>query len=74
CGRIFFKESDEIEKYVGGILDMIQGSMMASEPKTMQDAIEFANDLMDQKIRTFAERKAKNKRKLDNNSRNKHPQ
>ncbi|GJU61061.1 putative reverse transcriptase domain-containing protein [Tanacetum coccineum] len=50
CGRIFFKESDEIEKYVGGILDMIQGSVMASEPKTMQDAIEFANDLMDQKI------------------------
>nr|GEY88299.1 hypothetical protein [Tanacetum cinerariifolium] len=34
----------------------------------MQDAIFFANDLMDQKIHTFAERQAKNKRKLDNNS------
>ncbi|GJX50414.1 putative reverse transcriptase domain-containing protein, partial [Tanacetum coccineum] len=44
------KESNEVEKYVGGLPDMIQGSVMASKPKTMQDAIEFANDLMDQKI------------------------
>nr|GEU96315.1 putative reverse transcriptase domain-containing protein [Tanacetum cinerariifolium] len=47
------KESDKVEKYVGGLLDMIQGSVMASKPKTMQDAIEFATELMDQKIRTF---------------------
>ncbi|GKG27804.1 hypothetical protein Tco_0406131, partial [Tanacetum coccineum] len=37
-------------------------------PKTMQDAIEIANDLMDQKICTFAERQAENKRKLDNDN------
>ncbi|GJT08105.1 putative reverse transcriptase domain-containing protein [Tanacetum coccineum] len=36
----------------------------------MQEAIEFANELMDQKICTFAERQAENKRKLDDNSRN----
>ncbi|GJU83927.1 hypothetical protein Tco_1291473 [Tanacetum coccineum] len=58
------------EKYVGGLPDMIQGSVMASKPNTMQDAIEFAIELMDQKIRTFAKRQAKNKRKLDDNSRN----
>ncbi|GKF29604.1 hypothetical protein Tco_0095946, partial [Tanacetum coccineum] len=40
----------------------------------MQDAIEFNNDLMDQKIRTFAERQADNKRKLDDDSRNNHTQ
>ncbi|GKA44876.1 putative reverse transcriptase domain-containing protein [Tanacetum coccineum] len=74
CGRMFPEESDEVEKYVGGLPDMIQGSVMASKPKTMQDAIEFANDLMDQKIRTFAERQAENKRKLDDNSRNNHTQ
>ncbi|GKA85901.1 putative reverse transcriptase domain-containing protein, partial [Tanacetum coccineum] len=39
------------------------GSVMASKPKTMQEAIDIANDLMDQKIRTLAERQAKNKRK-----------
>nr|GEW48781.1 hypothetical protein [Tanacetum cinerariifolium] len=43
-------------------------SVMASNRKTMQDAIEFATALMDQKIRTFAERQAKNKRRLDKNS------
>ncbi|GKB86704.1 hypothetical protein Tco_0958976 [Tanacetum coccineum] len=48
---------------------MIQGSVMASKPKKMQDAIEFATKLMDQKICTFADRQAENKRKLDDNSR-----
>ncbi|GJU22305.1 putative reverse transcriptase domain-containing protein [Tanacetum coccineum] len=63
-------QSDEVKKYVGVLPDMIQGSVMTSKPKTMQDAVEFANDLMDQKIRTFADRQAENKRKLDDNLRN----
>ncbi|GKB53718.1 reverse transcriptase domain-containing protein [Tanacetum coccineum] len=50
CERMFLEESDEVEKSVGGLPDMIQGTVMASKQKTMQDAIEFANDLMDQKI------------------------
>ncbi|GJZ97495.1 hypothetical protein Tco_0669948, partial [Tanacetum coccineum] len=53
---MFPKESDKVEKYVGGLPDMIQGSVMASKPKKMQDAIEFATKLMDQKICTLAER------------------
>ncbi|GKD02226.1 putative reverse transcriptase domain-containing protein [Tanacetum coccineum] len=40
--KIFLEESDEVEKYVGGFPDMIQGSVMASKPKTMQDAIDVA--------------------------------
>ncbi|GJT27196.1 putative reverse transcriptase domain-containing protein [Tanacetum coccineum] len=74
CGRMFPEESDKVGKYVSGLLDMIQGSVMASKPKTMQEAIKFATDLMDQKIRTFTERQAENKRKLDDNSRNNHTQ
>ncbi|GJR92488.1 hypothetical protein Tco_0264662 [Tanacetum coccineum] len=35
CDRMFSEESDEIEKYDGGLPDMIHGSMMASKPKTM---------------------------------------
>ncbi|GJU58221.1 hypothetical protein Tco_1235987 [Tanacetum coccineum] len=62
--------SDEVEKYVGGLPDMIQGSVMASEPKTMQDAIDFATKLMDQKIHSLADRQAENKRKFDDTSRN----
>ncbi|GJW33097.1 hypothetical protein Tco_0053129 [Tanacetum coccineum] len=67
CSRMFLKESDEIEKYIGGLPDMIHGSVMASKPKTMQDAIEFVTELMDQKIRTIVERQTDNKRNLDDN-------
>ncbi|GJZ19857.1 reverse transcriptase domain-containing protein [Tanacetum coccineum] len=62
CGRMFPKESNKIEKYVGGLPDMIHGSVMASKPKTKQDAVEFATELMDKKIRTFFERQTENKR------------
>ncbi|GJU48453.1 reverse transcriptase domain-containing protein [Tanacetum coccineum] len=40
CGRMFPEESDKIEKYVGGLPDMIHGSVVASKPKTMQEATE----------------------------------
>nr|GFC54319.1 reverse transcriptase domain-containing protein [Tanacetum cinerariifolium] len=49
CGRMFSEESDKVEKYVGGLLDMIYGSVVASKPKTMQVAIEIATELMDKK-------------------------
>nr|GFC55600.1 reverse transcriptase domain-containing protein [Tanacetum cinerariifolium] len=55
CGRMFSEEADKVEKYVGGLPDMIHGSVVASKPKTMQEAIEIATELMDKKIRTFAE-------------------
>ncbi|GKD88375.1 reverse transcriptase domain-containing protein [Tanacetum coccineum] len=55
CRRIFLEESDKIEKYVGGLPDMIYGSVMTSKPKTMQDAIEIATELMDKKISTLAD-------------------
>ncbi|GKC83922.1 putative reverse transcriptase domain-containing protein [Tanacetum coccineum] len=54
CARMFLEESDKIEKYVGGLPDMIHGSVKASKPKTMHDGIEFATELMDKKINTFA--------------------
>nr|GEU94854.1 putative ribonuclease H-like domain-containing protein [Tanacetum cinerariifolium] len=56
--RMFPKELNKIKKYVGELPDMIHGSVMASKPKTMHDAIEFATKLMDQKIRTLAEYQA----------------
>ncbi|GJY39458.1 putative reverse transcriptase domain-containing protein [Tanacetum coccineum] len=63
CARMFPEESNKIEKYVGGLPDMIHGTVMASKPKTMQDAIEFATELMDKKIHTFAERQRSGKKK-----------
>ncbi|GJS13086.1 putative reverse transcriptase domain-containing protein [Tanacetum coccineum] len=68
--KMFPEESDKIERYVDGLPDMIHGSVVASKPKTMQDAIEMATELMDKKISTLAERQAENKRKFDDTSRN----
>ncbi|GKF90974.1 hypothetical protein Tco_0274675, partial [Tanacetum coccineum] len=48
CGRMFPEESDKVEKYVGGLPDMIRGNVMSYRPQTMKEAIEFANDQMDQ--------------------------
>ncbi|GKA48386.1 hypothetical protein Tco_0741344 [Tanacetum coccineum] len=61
--KMFSEESDKIEKYVGGLPDMIHGSVMTSRPKTMQDAIEMETKLMDKKISTLVERQAENKKK-----------
>ncbi|GJW33505.1 putative reverse transcriptase domain-containing protein [Tanacetum coccineum] len=68
--EVFPEESDNIKKYVSGLLDMIHGSVIASKPKIMQDAVEFATELMDKKIRTFAERQVENKRKFEETSGN----
>nr|GFB66961.1 hypothetical protein [Tanacetum cinerariifolium] len=70
CRRMFSEESDKIEKYVGGLPDMIHGSVVASKPKTMQKAIETITELMDKKIRPFVEREIASKRKFKNTSRN----
>ncbi|GJS57016.1 hypothetical protein Tco_0651800 [Tanacetum coccineum] len=45
--RMFPEESDKVERYVSGLPDMIQGSVVASKPKTMQEATEMASELMD---------------------------
>ncbi|GJW22862.1 putative reverse transcriptase domain-containing protein [Tanacetum coccineum] len=70
CGRMFPKESDKIEKYVSGFPDMIHGSVVASKPKTMQDAVEITTELMDKRVRTFAECQTESKRKFEDTSRN----
>nr|GFA24641.1 hypothetical protein [Tanacetum cinerariifolium] len=42
------------------------------KPKTLDESIELANDLMDQKLRTYAERQSNKKRKVDESFRNNH--
>nr|GEW95792.1 hypothetical protein [Tanacetum cinerariifolium] len=68
--RMFPEESDEIERYVGGLPEMIRGNVMSYEPKSMQKAIKFANDPMDQKLLGISDRQADNTNKFDNTSRN----
>ncbi|GJS19271.1 putative reverse transcriptase domain-containing protein [Tanacetum coccineum] len=33
CGRMFYEESEEVEKYVGGLLDMIRGNVCHINPR-----------------------------------------
>ncbi|GKB92715.1 reverse transcriptase domain-containing protein, partial [Tanacetum coccineum] len=70
CGRMFHEESKEVEKYVGGLPDMIRGNIMSYQPKTMEKAIEFANDQMNKKVLTITKRQAEQKRKLEFNAGN----
>nr|GEX87513.1 putative reverse transcriptase domain-containing protein [Tanacetum cinerariifolium] len=64
--RMFPKESDRVEKYIGGLPDTIHDSVKATRPKTMQEAIEFTTELMDKRIRDVVE----NKRKFESTSGN----
>nr|GEZ34331.1 hypothetical protein [Tanacetum cinerariifolium] len=58
----------KVERYVRGLSDNIQGSVMASNLKILQEAIEFARSLTDQKVLVYAARQAV-KRRMDNNPR-----
>nr|GEW69565.1 hypothetical protein [Tanacetum cinerariifolium] len=72
CTKFFTDEAEKIDKYVSEFPDNIYGSVKASKPKTLDEAIELANELMDQKLRTFVERQSNNKRKADESFRNNH--
>ncbi|GJS70928.1 putative reverse transcriptase domain-containing protein [Tanacetum coccineum] len=74
CTKFLADETEKVDKYISGLPDNIHGNVMSARPKTLDDAIELANDLMDQKLRTYAERHNENKRKADDSSRNNHQQ
>nr|GEX88677.1 reverse transcriptase domain-containing protein [Tanacetum cinerariifolium] len=70
CTKFLAGETKKINKYIGGLPNNIHGNIMSIKPKTLDDAIELANDLMDQKLRTYSKRQNDNKRKADDSSRN----
>nr|GEY11291.1 putative reverse transcriptase domain-containing protein [Tanacetum cinerariifolium] len=72
CTKFIAKETKKINKYVSGLPDNIYESVKASKPKTLDETIELANDLMDQKLCTYAERQMNNKRKANDSFRNNH--
>ncbi|GKF12050.1 hypothetical protein Tco_0049976 [Tanacetum coccineum] len=74
CTKFLAEECEKIDKYIGGLPDNIHGNVMSARPKTLDFAIELANDFIDQKLRTYAERQNENKRKADDSSRNNHQQ
>ncbi|GJQ99167.1 putative reverse transcriptase domain-containing protein [Tanacetum coccineum] len=72
CTKFVANETEKVDKYISGLLDNIYGNVKSSRPKTLDETIELANDLMDQKLCTYAERQTDNKRKADDSSKNNH--
>ncbi|GJS04288.1 putative reverse transcriptase domain-containing protein [Tanacetum coccineum] len=71
CTKFCTNETEKINKYIRGLPDNIYRNVKSSKPKTLDDTIKLDNDLVDQKLRAYAE-KSDNKRKADDSSRNNH--
>ncbi|GKD19915.1 putative reverse transcriptase domain-containing protein [Tanacetum coccineum] len=65
CTKMVPEEEDRVEKFIGGLPDIIQGNVIAAEPTRLQDAVRMANNFMDQNLKGYAMKNAKNKRKFD---------
>nr|GEZ55675.1 hypothetical protein [Tanacetum cinerariifolium] len=63
-------QSAKVKRYISGLPDMIHDSVKASKPQSMQEAIEFATEMMDKKMLTHAEHQAEHKKKFNDTSRN----
>nr|GEU69777.1 putative reverse transcriptase domain-containing protein [Tanacetum cinerariifolium] len=70
CERMFLEEAAKVERYINVLPDIIHGSVKVSKPQSMQEAIEFATEMMDKNMLTHAESQAEQKRKFDDTSRN----
>ncbi|GJW63320.1 putative reverse transcriptase domain-containing protein [Tanacetum coccineum] len=64
CTKFVANETEKVDKYISGHPDNIYGNVKSFRPKMLDETIELANDLMDQKLRTYAERQTDNKRKV----------
>nr|GEZ30568.1 putative reverse transcriptase domain-containing protein [Tanacetum cinerariifolium] len=70
CTKFLADETKKVDKYITGLPDNIHANIMSARPKNLDETIELANDLMDQKLRTYVERQNDNKRKVDDSSKN----
>nr|GEX21049.1 reverse transcriptase domain-containing protein [Tanacetum cinerariifolium] len=61
CTKMVQEEEDQVKKYIGGLLDNIQGNVIVVEPIRLQDAIRLVNNLMDQKLKGYSIKNAENK-------------
>nr|GEU97242.1 putative reverse transcriptase domain-containing protein [Tanacetum cinerariifolium] len=63
--KMALEEEDQVDKFIGGIRDNIQGNVIAAEPTRLPDAVRIANNLMDKKLKGYAMKNVKNKRRLE---------
>ncbi|GJZ25681.1 putative reverse transcriptase domain-containing protein [Tanacetum coccineum] len=60
CTKMAPEEEDRVEKFIGGLPDNIQGNVIAAEPTRLQDVVRIANNLMDQKLKGYANTRGQN--------------
>ncbi|GJV29457.1 putative reverse transcriptase domain-containing protein [Tanacetum coccineum] len=53
CTKFVAYETEKVDKYISRLLDNIYGNVKSSRPKTLDETIKLANDLMDQKLHTY---------------------
>nr|GFA52623.1 hypothetical protein [Tanacetum cinerariifolium] len=70
CTKFLADETEKVNKYISRLPYNIHGNVMSARPKTLDETIELANDLIDQKLRTYAERQNENKSKTNDSLRN----
>ncbi|GKB02653.1 putative reverse transcriptase domain-containing protein [Tanacetum coccineum] len=56
CTKFVANETKKVDKYISGLPDNIYGNVKSARPKMLDETFELANDLMDQKLCTYAER------------------
>nr|GFA09606.1 hypothetical protein [Tanacetum cinerariifolium] len=61
CTKMVPEEEDRVEKFIGDLPDNIQRNVIAAEPMRLQDAVQIANNLMDQKLKGYAVKMLKTK-------------
>nr|GEZ87989.1 reverse transcriptase domain-containing protein [Tanacetum cinerariifolium] len=50
CTKFVSNKTEKVDKYISGLPDNIYGNVKSLKPKTLNETIELANDLMDQKL------------------------
>ncbi|GKE86236.1 hypothetical protein Tco_1559978, partial [Tanacetum coccineum] len=65
CTKMVLEEEDQVEKFIGGLPDNIQGNVIFAGPTRLQDAVQIANNLMDKKLQGYVVRNAENKRRFE---------
>nr|GEY52744.1 hypothetical protein [Tanacetum cinerariifolium] len=56
CTKMVLEEEDRVKRFIEGLSDNIQGSVMATEPTRLQDVVRIANNIMDKKPKGSADK------------------
>nr|GEV23891.1 reverse transcriptase [Tanacetum cinerariifolium] len=69
-----YQEEDRVKRFIKGLPNNIQGSVMETEPTRLHDVVRMANNMMDKKLKGYVVRSVENKRRLYANQRDNHGQ